>query len=216
MKLSLSLGLVAASAVMVNAQVIGDRATLNSILGTYVTDDFEAFNIGDGDATATGVPVLDNSTVVSGQGPGLVNLGVTYSDPGNAGVQWNGHNYYSINTRSILVNGGGSFQIGYSGSTIAMGLDLKSFAGYAYSGTMSVYSGATLVDTVAFSVDGAGGASTFVGYQHGAGITSVTLNSPTYSWSPIIDDHTFAAVPEPGTIAALGAGVLLLIRKRRK
>lgn len=217
MKVILSLGLVAVTAVFANAQVINDRSTLNGILGSYVNDDFETYSVADGTAIVTNVAVLNSTTIMTGQGPGLVNAGVTYRDLSGNSIQWNGNGYYGIVSKSIIANGtNGDFRIDYDGSTIAMGLDLKSFEGYGYSGTMSVYSGATLVDTVAFSVSAVAGSSTFVGYQHGAGITSVLLNSPTYPWSPIIDDHTFAAVPEPGTIAALGAGVLLLLRKRRK
>jgi hypothetical protein len=97
-----------------------------------------------------------------------------------------------------------------------MGVDVENFDGFGYSGTMEVYNGATLVDTVAMTLGGSSGEFVFMGYQNAGGITHVIFDSPTYSWSPIIDDHTYGAVPEPTTIIALGAGLAALLARRRK
>src|SRR5262249_39700881 len=44
----------------------------------------------------------------------------------------------------------------------------------------------------------------FVGYSHAAGIGRVTIASPTYTWSPKIDDHGFGLCA--GTTAYCTAG----------
>lgn len=215
MRKSLLIALCCAVPLGASAQQINDRATLNSLLTSSVTDDFESFDIGSGGATTTDVSSLDSGSVVNGQGPGLVNPGATYS--GDGSIQWNGDQYYNIATKSILDNSSnGTLKIDYANGTQAMGLDANNFVGFGYSGQMDVYNGASLVGTVKFNLAGNGGETVFLGYQNAAGITSVVISSPTYSWSPIIDNHTYGVVPEPFSMATLGIGALALLRRKRK
>lgn len=198
------------------AQQIGDRATLNSLLASSTTDDFESYNISSGSATGMNVTFLDSLTIVNGQGPGLVNVGATYSDPSILQMQWNGDQYFGLNSKTILSNGStGAIRIDYSGGVHAMGLDARAFSGFGYSGVMDVYNGATSVGSIGFSLTNGGSESVFLGWQNGGGITHVIVSSGAFSWSPIIDDHTYGAVPEPMTMAVLGAGLAFLSRRRK-
>ena len=202
-----------------NAQQIATRANLNSLLATSTTDNFEALNIFPGTGVNMGVSSLDSTTVIGTQGPNLVKPGATYRSTTGTNLQWNGDTYYSLVTETILANGpNGSLEIDYANATQAMGLDANNFQGYGYSGTMSVYNGTSLVGTLNFSLSGNGGETAFLGWQNASGITKVVLSSPTYTWSPIIDNHTygtFSSVPEPGSLLVLGMGAVMFVRRRR-
>jgi hypothetical protein len=50
----------------------------------------------------------------------------------------------------------------------------------------------------------------FLGYQGAAGIGMVQIQSTVHSWSPLIDDLTFATVPEPSVSTLIVTGGLLL------
>ncbi len=207
-------GLVAAA----SAQQIFDRGTLNSLLTSSTSDDFERYSIVAGGADSLGTPILDSTTIANSQGPGLVNFGATYSDGSGVQLQWNGDSYYGLVTKTLLANGyGGMIRIDYAGSVQAMGLDARAFAGYAYSGFMDVFNGSTVVGSVAFSLTSGGSESEFLGYQNAGGITHVEISSTNYGWSPIIDDHTYGTVPEPFTLTVLaGASLAFFGRRRRK
>jgi hypothetical protein len=90
-----------------------------------------------------------------------------------------------------------------------MGVDLCAFSGYADSGTAEVYGPGGLIASIPFSV--AGGASvSFFGYEDVGGITRVRFTSSVYSWSPILNDHTYggslATQSVSGTLTYTGAG----------
>jgi hypothetical protein len=203
-----------------SAQQVATRANLNSLLTASTTDDFEKYSIVAGGADTTDAISMDSTTVVNGQGPGLVNAGATYLNPGGSHIQWNGDQYFGINTKSILINGNdGAIEIDYANPTQAMGLDADNFQGFGYSGIMDVYSGATIVGSLNFSLSGAAGETTFLGWQNTGGITKVVVHSGNFGFSPIIDNHTYgtiSTVPEPASICAIGFGALALLRRRRK
>lgn len=206
-----------ACAISANAQQINSRIDLTTMLTSSVTDDFETFSIDDGNAVVTDAPSVAWDTVVNGQGPNLVNFGAIYSDTDNQTIQWNGNGYYGISSRSIIANSG-VLGISFAPGINAFGLDAKSFEGYGYAGTMSIYNNATLLGVVDFSVDAAAGSSTFLGWFSSTGITHALLDDLDHSFSPIIDDHTYGvsnAVPEPASMLALSAGALALLRRRR-
>ncbi|MBL1216632.1 MAG: hypothetical protein D8M59_03975 [Planctomycetes bacterium] len=176
------------------AQQIPDRATLDAMLGANkIEDDFENYNVAFGGAENLDTYTLDSSTVANGQGPGLVNAGATYSDPSATQLQWNGDTYFSLQTRTLLANGSlGSIDIKYDANCSAMGIDLRAFSGYGYSGTVDIYDlGGSLVGSVPFSLSSGGAENAFVGWQHDPGISYVSIYSSNFGWSPVIDNHAY-------------------------
>jgi hypothetical protein len=202
------------------AQVIADRTTLNSILGaSAVTADFEGFSVASGNATnVSGVTQLDNGTLVNGQGPALVPAGVTIIFPGGGNLQWNGAGYYSAPSREILTNVNNAIEIQFTTAAKAFGVDLRAFAGYTETVTATVYAAdkTTVLSTNSSLSPSSSGTALFYGYQSVSGIGKVVFSQTPNNWSPIIDNLTFAAIPEPATVSLLAGGLLLLAGHRRR
>lgn len=201
------------------AAVVIDRVTLNAILGGLaVSENFEAFQIAAGGATALNVNTLGVSTLVTFnsviQGPGLVAPGVTFS---GSNLQWNAQNYYAAPSREILFNGP-SITLDFATPTSAFGVDVRNFSGYG--STMSVTVFAANGTTVLYTATGLalGGTPIFFGYQNTGGIGRVTFTAAGSSWSPILDNLTFSAIPEPSVTALMlaGLGVITLAWRRRR
>jgi len=170
---------------------IPDRATLDSILGGNQTlEDFESFVIADGLATGLDVNPLDDTSIANGQGPGLVEDGASYlATPGF--LQWNGNNYYSLQSRTFLANGE-VLEITYDPAVTAMGLDARAFVGFGFAGAMNVYdTGNNLVGTINFSLSSGGSENVFLGWEWTSGISRVTLDDLSHPWSPVIDNHGY-------------------------
>jgi hypothetical protein len=189
-----------------DAAVVATRGDLNTLLGVnQSTDTFETFSVADGAADSDlTVNTLDDTTIVSGQGPGLVNVDATYIVAG--GLQWNGNNYYSLPTKTIM-SISTAIEIVYDTPVRAMGVDLCAFSGYADSGTAEVYGPGGLIASIPFSV--AGGASvSFFGYEDVGGITRVRFTSSVQGWSAILNDHTYGKETQSvsGTVTYTGAG----------
>jgi hypothetical protein len=172
---------------------IPTRTDLLARLGaSAVIEDFESYSVPTGGALVLGAFCLDDSTVDSGQGPGLVQPGVTYCDPSSNAIQWNGDQYYQLTTRTILSNGAGTLRITYTLPVKAMGLDLLDYIGYPSSGTATFYdSGGAFLGTVNFALLTGGSERVFVGWANSGGIGQVDIYSSAYSWSPLIDDHVY-------------------------
>ncbi|KAA3607303.1 MAG: hypothetical protein DWQ01_16550 [Planctomycetota bacterium] len=174
------------------AQEIGDRGTLEGLLGGGGTlDDFEAYVVGVGGAENINSFVLDDTTVTgTGQGPGLVQDGSTYSCTGGNGLQWNGDTYFGLGSKTFLANtSDGRLTIQYDNPIGAFGFDLHAFDGFPDTATITILdsSGATIYTSGAISLGGSAGV--FFGYQ-GTAISTVYVDG-TYGWSPIIDDHLY-------------------------
>ncbi len=201
-----------------SAQRLNTRGDLNAILGTSTLDDFETYRIADGSADNMGTFTLNSASLVNGQGPGLVNPGASYMDPSQAQLQWNGNQYFALNTKTILSNGTtGEIDILYSSFTQAFGVDLQNFSGFPYDATVDVFNGNSMVGTFNLSLSGGGGETMFAGWRNDGGITAAKIHSANYPWSPIIDNSQYGTtVPEPTTLAVLGIGALVLLRRRKK
>jgi hypothetical protein len=171
-----------------------DRTDLLTRLGTNaVIEGFESYSIAMGGAENLGIACLDDTSVANGQGPGLVQPGAMYCDPSGFQLQWNGDQYYSRTTKTILANGtAGEIRITYTQAVTAMGIDLSAFLGYPYTGTATIYdTGSNVIGSVNFTLTTGGAERFFVGWANAAGIGRVDIVSSTYPWSPKIDDHAY-------------------------
>jgi len=212
---SVSMLAICASA-SVFGQQLNSRSDLNSYLsgGSSFTDDFEGYNIGQGTAINTGLSTLDSTTVFNGNGPNLVGPGASYAASG--GIQWNGDQYFSLVTKTIMSDGV-ELDINYSSAVQAMGIDLADFGGFNENYTLTVYNGSTVVGQIMGTLNGA--TSIFNGWANAGGITEVTLvdtGGGNSSWSPIIDNSEYGnaqAVPEPSAFILIGLGVVGLAFK---
>jgi len=189
-----------------------DRADLLARLGSNaVIEGFEAFQLPPDNVDCIAIQCLDATTIADGQGPGLVQPGARYCNPlvGSDWICWNGDQYYQRTTKTIEAYPGGAIHILYTRFVTAMGVDLSAFIGYGYSGTATLYDTADhLLGTVEFTLATGGPERFFVGWYHAGGIGRVEIASPTWSWSPKIDDHAYGACGSVGDTFCLGNGSL--------
>jgi len=199
--------------------VISSREDLNSQLGAAaVTENFESYLFPAGTAERVGT-VLDASSVLGGQGPGLVREGIRFIEghPAGDGLQWDRQ------TGSGAMVTDGQLILDFTIPTTHVGFDMFWFFALNYPATIQVFGADDL--SLKHSVDifdPAWPNSTFFGYADNAGIGRVVLfrdEGGELGVSPIIDNLTFgyAPVPEPGAISLglLGLGGLLMLRWRR-
>lgn len=98
-------------------------------LSAQTTDSFEAYSVGVGLAETIGVPLLNDTTVTgTGQGPGLVADGCTYSTTG-ATLQWNGDGWFGLTSRTLLANYP-DLSLSYDVPTNSVSFTLAAFDGY--------------------------------------------------------------------------------------
>jgi hypothetical protein len=188
--------------------IISDRAQLNTILGgSGVTENFENYNVDVSDLLET--TLLDSSTVVNDQGPGLVVNGVTFVHSSSF-FQWNGANYFGAPSKELLATDQ-QMTIDFSVPVDTFGVDLRAFQGFGDTATVTIFGtdDSTVLDTIS-PIDLADtGVPVFFGYQDLAGIGKIELTQVTRPWSPIIDNLTFgqsapSSTPEPSTVLGLG------------
>jgi hypothetical protein len=189
------------------AQVIADRTTLNSLVGASgKTVDFESYSVASGGAIVlSSVSTLDSTTVVNSQGPNLVPAGVSFTFNSGFNLQWNGSSYYKSPSREILSNQN-PLQISFTVAAKAFGVDLRAYAGYPATATVTVYAAdnSTVLSTTTNLSLNTSGVPIFFGYQSAAGIGRVVLTNSGQSWSPIIDNLTFSTITEPPIALLLG------------
>jgi hypothetical protein len=212
--LSIGIALLGAT-VTGNAQIytggiVPDRSTLNSILAGYgsVTENFEAISLPP-NVGQIGPAVLNSTTHFDGWGPGLVVPGVTFSAV-SGDLQWNGAGYYGQPSKDIC-SSSSTIEIDFSNPTPAFGLDLLVFAGFGDNANVNVYGAdnTTLLANISGISISDPSSPVFFGYQDSAGIGMVQIQSTVHSWSPLIDNVTFATVPEPSVPALLAVAFLL-------
>jgi hypothetical protein len=197
--------------------VIPNRGTLNTLLaGGGTTDDFESYVVADGLAQHDlSVPSLNNTTLVNGQGPGLVHAGATYVFTGGY-IQWNGNNYFGLQTKTILALAQ-VLEIDYTSPVKAMGIDLEEFSGnpdgtgtpFTDSVTAQVYGPGGLIYTSP-PINLSGPTAVFFGFEDSGGIVRVVFTGSTNIWSPIIDNHTYGGAPTPTSVPTMTEWGLIL------
>ena len=194
--------------------IVDTRDQLMTMLGANaVTDDFNGFNVGDGATVNTGVSYFDASTVVAGNGPGLVHAGATYSMV-RAPLTWVGANYFGIPSRTIVCWNSAAAAaapmaklpganptdvklffavlINFLEPVNTFGVDLWHFDVLGIV-TVEIYDTAGDLISENFVTPPPMGSSTFFGDTEPGGIGAVVVKNtkfPTY-YSPNIDDFTY-------------------------
>lgn len=172
------------------ASTPGPQAQQGGRQGTASLEAFETYVVGFGSATNISSNVLDDSTVTgSGQGPGLVLPGCTYSCNGT-GLQWNGDTYYGLDTKTFLANSSdGTLSISYLVPQSSVKFNLMAFDGFGDTGNVYAYdlSGNLVGSVTGINLPDSTPVPVLVS---ASGISSIQIVG-AYSWSPIIDDHEY-------------------------
>lgn len=190
-----------------SAGQILSQGQLAAILGGNLTmEDFEGNGLlGPGQISGN---FLNSTSIFGGFGPGLVQAGVDYS---SQTLFWNDNGYFGLNTRTLGDASGWrglATEIAFTSPVTAFGFDMQGYSGYSMTGTVTVYDTLNNVLTVN-SVNGG-----FFGWEDLSGIGRVVVSADSDGYI-MIDNHGYGAVPEPASLAALGLGVLAVIRRRR-
>lgn len=198
--------------ILAQTGTVADRTTLNGILGgSAYTETFSGYPLSSGSALYfPAITTLNSTTLINSYGPGLVGPGVTFSDPADpgAGLQWDNTGYFTAASPEVLFNQGHSITITFAVPTIAFGADVRDFNSNTMTATIFGADHTTVLATL--SGINLSSNSVFLGYQASGGIGQVTLTE-TGSWSPLVSNLTFAAVPEPSPGLLLGSGTLFLL-----
>jgi hypothetical protein len=189
--------------------------------GTSSLENFEAFVVANGDAKGFNIAnnILDNTTIAAGQGPNLIVPGLKLLT--NAGFQWNGagwHGQPSKDLNSIER----TITIDFVDPAQMMSVDITAFSGFADTFTATVYAAndSTILDTfsslpLSGTVGSNGNVTSYhFSYSTTDGMGKVSLTSGGQGWSPLIDNVSFGALPEPSMIAA--SFLLFIARGRRR
>ncbi len=212
----------------VQGAALADRPALQAVLGGPGTlEDFESYVVAvPGTADAMGVELLDSTTIVNGQGPGLVVPGVTFTAPPGDGLQWDDVGYVGAPSKEILVGvpAGQPLGIDFAGAVGAFGVDLRAFTGFSATATMTIFAAddTSVIGVLSSLSLGGGGSPIFAGWEDAGGIGRVELTQTDWPWSPIIDNLEFGShdgtpVPEAGsTLASLGLALAGLASLRRR
>jgi len=184
-------------------------------LAASLVDDFETYSVAVGSAENTLSSSIDDLTVTgTGQGPGLVADGCSYS-AGTAGtIQWNGDTYFSLSSRTILANGTATLTLTYDSPQGDLSFDLDAFAGFPDTATITGYdSGGNLIfSNPPLTLPG----GSPVNYSYvGASVSEIRIAGIYGSWSPMLDNHAYGSggpilavsgvCPGPSTVDLSGA-----------
>ena len=203
-----------------DAAAIANRTALQTILGGGGTiENFEALATSGAGAILT-CPTLTSASICNGQGPGLVQPGLTFSGPDS--LQWNNIGWFGAPSRELQVRTG-PIVIDFATAPDAFGVDLRTFSSFPGDANMDIYGAddTTLLGSITGIALSVTGIPVFAGWQDAGGIGRVVLTQTLQSWSPIIDNLEYGAsaaidTPEPASAAMLGLGLAVLALRRQK
>ncbi|GMU36459.1 MAG: hypothetical protein KJ057_07450 [Phycisphaerae bacterium] len=168
------------------------RSELEDLLvGGGTKDDFERYSIADGNSQGMRVFDLSDTTIVNGQGPGLVNDGAIYFSAGE--LFWLGNGAGGVPTKTIVAVRF-SMAVAYDIPAQVMGFDLHALAGSPSTTKVEAFSpnGQSLGSTTVTVPDD--GTPVFVGFRHDAGIGVIEFSNLNRNHSPIINDHQYGSI----------------------
>jgi hypothetical protein len=150
--------------------------------------------------------------------PGPFSLGIaTFSESstGTGGPGWRLITVWPGLGRQLTDNAGiSNILVSFSAPQLRVGMNVG-IGNATYQ--VQFFNGASVVGTVSQAVVGTA-ANFFAGWQNAGGITSVRITEPTGENGLVggIDNVRYTTVPEPATLAALGLGLVALLRRRKK
>jgi hypothetical protein len=157
--------------------------------GPATLEAFETYSVASGNAEGTGSFVIDDTTITgTGQGPGLVLDGCTYSC--TTGIQWNGQAWFGQTSRNILGNGNALY-LDYDNAQATVNFTLNAFDGFGDFVDLTAYDAAgNVVDSITgFSIPDA---TPVPATLSGSDIRRVEISTgSTYGWTGILDNHEY-------------------------
>jgi len=172
---------------------IESRGNMQDLLGGGgACEDFETFDVADGQIFVTDCRSVNCTRVCSGQGPGLVECDNNFVAFGS-NVVWLGRGNDGLPSKAI--RSGTTFGMTYPTPAQVVGFDLRELNG------QGIFVRVNIIDAGGFTVDSrefqdANAESIFVGYHLPAGIPEIRLEG-LFSTFPTIDDHCFGAEADP-------------------
>ncbi len=193
------------------ADFLPDRASLNALLGARaVSEPFETYAVeSPRDPDILNTATLSSATVVNGeQGPGLVKPGIVFSLDLSASptpsLQWNPSGYFGLSTKT-LAGRGILLTITFTAPTTAFGVSVKTYVQFTDTVIAVIYAADGVTELSRRNLSLVGTGDVFLGYSNpDAGIGRVTLTSTTRTFTPVIDDLSFGALPKAPLVLAVG------------
>ena len=214
-----------ASAQAVSFSIYTDRAVWQSVVNVTYTDTFEGL-ISSGDSLfypagytdSAGITFRGRKTVAAGgtvDDSYALHPGATWPDWGSGDYFWGGFSYSGIAWDCPCT---GWFAVTLPGGVYAVGTDIMDNSRLARDYTVQL---ATSTGNPSFVIQSlANPGRKFVGIIADTAITGLTFTPmgwTTEGVSTNLDNFTLGAVPEPGSLALLGSGLLavaLILRRR--
>lgn len=120
--------------------LLGATALLSAPLSAQLTfESFETYVMPAANFAPLGTNVLDSTTIDGGQGPNLVQPGVTYSTSGSF-LQWNGNGYFGQTSQNIC-GSGPDLEVVFDPPVTNMNCSLHVFTGAADVAIVEYYDG---------------------------------------------------------------------------
>lgn len=161
--------------------------------GNCITEDFENYTLPPGLADILEVSMLDENTVVNGQGPGLVADGCVYVSP-NGPIQWNDEGYFGQLDKNINSNSlDGVIILQYDLTVDAIDFNLSAYNGFPESVTIDILndSGGSLGTLGPIAVPVGIKVPVSIAATGISSLRIMGINGGPTGFSPLVNDHVF-------------------------